>query len=158
MHSYERSGKIGKSKPESKKKAQKQAVAIALNKARKSGAKIPKKGHSKVARTLAPHIKDYVRRALKNGGVSGAKNDTHHHVINILGKDSLQGQYARAGKILNRVNGNGKPMLKAATTVANEMDQIQKDLRKHERDDIAEGKKTNKYLNKLLKIEEKEHK
>jgi hypothetical protein len=38
MHEYERTGKIGRSKPASKKKAQKQAVAIALNKARESGA------------------------------------------------------------------------------------------------------------------------
>jgi hypothetical protein len=34
MGSYEKSGKIGTSKPASKKKAQKQAVAIALNTAR----------------------------------------------------------------------------------------------------------------------------
>ena len=43
MKKYEKTGKIGTSKPKSKKKAQKQAVAIALSKARESGAKIPKK-------------------------------------------------------------------------------------------------------------------
>lgn len=43
MHAYEKTGKIGNAKPASKKKAQKQAVAIALSKARESGAKIPKK-------------------------------------------------------------------------------------------------------------------
>ncbi len=43
MHAYEKSGKIGNSKPASKKKAQKQAVAIAYSKARESGAKLPKK-------------------------------------------------------------------------------------------------------------------
>lgn len=47
MHEYERSGTIGNSKPKSKKKAQKQAVAIAYSKARESGAKLPKKGKSK---------------------------------------------------------------------------------------------------------------
>ena len=43
MHSYEKTGKIGNSKPASKKKAQKQAIAIAYSKARESGAKLPKK-------------------------------------------------------------------------------------------------------------------
>jgi len=37
MHEYEKSGKIGRSAPQSKKKAQKQAIAIAMDKARKSG-------------------------------------------------------------------------------------------------------------------------
>jgi hypothetical protein len=37
VHDYERKGSIGNSKPASKKKAVKQAVAIALNKARESG-------------------------------------------------------------------------------------------------------------------------
>jgi hypothetical protein len=36
MGAYKKSGKIGTSKPESKKEAQKQAVAIALSKAGKS--------------------------------------------------------------------------------------------------------------------------
>ena len=36
VHDYERNGAIGSSKPTSKKKALKQAVAIALDKARKS--------------------------------------------------------------------------------------------------------------------------
>ena len=36
MGAYKKSGKIGTSKPESKKKAQKQAVAIALSKAQES--------------------------------------------------------------------------------------------------------------------------
>jgi hypothetical protein len=38
MHSYDRKGKIGTSHPESRKKAQKQAVAIALSKAREKKA------------------------------------------------------------------------------------------------------------------------
>lgn len=42
VHSYEKKGKIGTSKPASKKKAIKQAVAISLNTARKSK-KIKKK-------------------------------------------------------------------------------------------------------------------
>ena len=37
MHEYKRTGSIGKSKPASNKKAQKQAVAIAMSKARASG-------------------------------------------------------------------------------------------------------------------------
>ena len=36
VHSYEKKGKIGNSKPKNKKKAVKQAVAIALSKARES--------------------------------------------------------------------------------------------------------------------------
>jgi hypothetical protein len=47
MDEYKKSGKIGNSKPASKKKAQKQAVAIAYSKARDSGAKLPKKGAAK---------------------------------------------------------------------------------------------------------------
>lgn len=43
MHAYEKTGKIGNSKPASKKKAVKQAAAIAYSKARDSGAKLPKK-------------------------------------------------------------------------------------------------------------------
>jgi hypothetical protein len=43
MHTYEEKGKIGNVKPRSKAHAQKIAVAIALQQARKSGAKIPKK-------------------------------------------------------------------------------------------------------------------
>jgi len=43
MEKYKKTGKIGTSKPKTKKKAQKQAVAISLNKAKESGAKIPKK-------------------------------------------------------------------------------------------------------------------
>jgi hypothetical protein len=38
VHDYEKSGAIGTSKPASRKKAIKQAVAIALDKARGSGA------------------------------------------------------------------------------------------------------------------------
>jgi hypothetical protein len=36
MHQYEKTGTVGRSHPRSKKKAQQQAVAIALNKARSS--------------------------------------------------------------------------------------------------------------------------
>lgn len=50
MKKYEKTGKIGTSKPKSKKKAQKQAVAIALSKARESGAKIPKKKKKSVVK------------------------------------------------------------------------------------------------------------
>lgn len=39
MHKFKKTGKIGSSKPESKKEAQKQAVAIALSKAGKSKVK-----------------------------------------------------------------------------------------------------------------------
>ena len=50
MKKYKKTGKIGTSKPKSKKKAQKQAVAIALSKARESGAKIPKKSKKSVVK------------------------------------------------------------------------------------------------------------
>ena len=43
MEKYKKTGKIGTSKPKTKKKAQKQSTAIAFSKARESGAKIPKK-------------------------------------------------------------------------------------------------------------------
>jgi hypothetical protein len=50
MEQYKKTGKIGTSKPKSKKKAQKQSVAIALSKARESGAKIPKKSKKSVVK------------------------------------------------------------------------------------------------------------
>lgn len=60
MKQYKKTGKIGASKPKTKKKAQKQATAIALSKARKSGAKIPKK------KTLAKESFDnYITDLLK---------------------------------------------------------------------------------------------
>jgi hypothetical protein len=47
VHDYERKGTIGNSKPASKKKAVKQAVAIALNKARESGRDPAPRGRKK---------------------------------------------------------------------------------------------------------------
>jgi len=47
IHTYEGKGKIGNVKPKNKAHAQKIAVAIALQKARKSGARIPKKIRNK---------------------------------------------------------------------------------------------------------------
>jgi hypothetical protein len=47
VHDYERKGTIGNSKPPSKKKAVKQAVAIALNKARESGRDPAPRGRKK---------------------------------------------------------------------------------------------------------------
>ena len=55
MHSYDRKGSIGNSKPASRKKAQKQAIAIALNKARESGGGPPKKRSS--AKSKSPAAK-----------------------------------------------------------------------------------------------------
>lgn len=52
MHDYERSGKVGRSRPSSRKQAQKQAVAAALETARESGAKIPRKGKGKSTQGL----------------------------------------------------------------------------------------------------------
>lgn len=42
MRSYKKKGKIGTSKPETEAKALKQAVAMSLEEARRSGADIPK--------------------------------------------------------------------------------------------------------------------
>lgn len=74
MHAYERSGKIGTSKPASKKKAQKQAVAIAYRKARESGAKLPKKptkkkpGPTKSSASKTTHTKSTRRSPAKKPG------------------------------------------------------------------------------------------
>ena len=46
MHDYDRKGAIGTSHPASRKKAQKQAVAIAMSKARESGGGTAKKRKS----------------------------------------------------------------------------------------------------------------
>lgn len=56
MEKYKKTGKIGTSKPKSKKKAQKQSVAIALSKARESGAKIPKKKKSTIKESFDKYI------------------------------------------------------------------------------------------------------
>ena len=62
MKQYEKTGKIGTSKPKTKKKAQKQAVAVALSKAKKSGAKIPKK-KSVVKESFDNYIKHLVKES-----------------------------------------------------------------------------------------------
>src|SRR5262245_15501778 len=49
MHAFDRTGAIGRSHPASRKKAQKQAVAIALEKARESGGGPPKPSAKKSA-------------------------------------------------------------------------------------------------------------
>jgi hypothetical protein len=56
VHDYERKGSIGNSKPASKKKAVKQAVAIALDKARESG-KDPAPRRSKKSATAKTSAK-----------------------------------------------------------------------------------------------------
>lgn len=63
MKEYKKTGKIGTSKPKSKKKAQKQAVAIALSKARKSGAKIPKNKKSVVKESFDNYINHLVKES-----------------------------------------------------------------------------------------------
>ena len=63
MKKYGKTGKIGTSKPKSKKKAQKQAVAIALSKARESGAKIPKKKKSVVKESFDKYINLLVKES-----------------------------------------------------------------------------------------------
>ena len=63
MKKYGKTGKIGTSKPKSKKKAQKQAVAIALSKARESGAKIPKKKKSVVKESFDRYINLLVKES-----------------------------------------------------------------------------------------------
>ena len=62
MKQYKKTGKIGTSKPKTKKKAQKQAVAVALSKAKKSGAKIPKK-KSVVKESFDNYIKHLVKES-----------------------------------------------------------------------------------------------
>ena len=63
MKKYGKTGKIGTSKPKSKKKAQKQAVAIALSKARESGAKIPNKKKSVVKESFDKYINLLVKES-----------------------------------------------------------------------------------------------
>ena len=63
MKKYGKTGKIGTSKPKSKKKAQKQAVAIALSKARESGAKVPKKKKSVVKESFDKYINLLVKES-----------------------------------------------------------------------------------------------
>jgi len=71
MKKYEKTGKIGTSKPKTKKKAQKQSVAIALSKARESGAKIPKK------------------KALKDKKKKSVVKESFDKYINLLVKESF---------------------------------------------------------------------
>lgn len=71
MKKCEKTGKIGTSKPKTKKKAQKQSVAIALSKARESGAKIPKK------------------KALKDKKKKSVVKESFDKYINLLVKESF---------------------------------------------------------------------
>jgi hypothetical protein len=59
MHSYKRTGKIGTSHPASNKKAQKQAVAIALSKAREKRASEENKYITKLAEMLEKEAAHY---------------------------------------------------------------------------------------------------
>jgi len=63
MEKYKKTGKIGTSKPKTKKKAQKQAVAISLNTAKESGAKIPKKKKSLVKESFDKWIDALVKKS-----------------------------------------------------------------------------------------------
>lgn len=61
MKKFNKTGKIGTSKPKSKKAAQKQAAAIAYSKARESGMKVPKKRST----TAKESFENYVKHLLK---------------------------------------------------------------------------------------------
>jgi hypothetical protein len=74
MKKYGKTGKIGTSKPKSKKKAQKQAVAIALSKARESGAKIPKK-KSQIKESQKPDFLDVDKDGNKKEPMKKALKD-----------------------------------------------------------------------------------
>lgn len=63
VHSWEKSGKLGTSRPRSKKKAIKQAVAVSLKKAGKS--KYQKSGKSAAKRTPRKSVKLVHSRSMK---------------------------------------------------------------------------------------------
>lgn len=62
MHTYKKKGKIGASKPKSKKKAQKQAVAIALSKA---GKELNETFDSYASRIINETYREYTEHELK---------------------------------------------------------------------------------------------
>lgn len=62
MHTYKKKGKIGTSKPKSKKKAQKQAVAIALSKA---GKELNETFDSYASRIINDTYREYTEHELK---------------------------------------------------------------------------------------------
>ena len=68
MKQYKKTGKIGASKPKSKKKAKEQSVAIAFSKARQCGAKIPKtppKAKSKKKSVVKESFDGFIKHLLK---------------------------------------------------------------------------------------------
>ena len=85
MGKYKKTGKIGTSKPKTKKKAQKQATAIALSKAKESGAKIPKKGKKKsvIKESFDKYIKGLVKESFGLDKLDGmgitSLNDVSSH-------------------------------------------------------------------------------
>lgn len=64
MEKFKKTGKIGTSKPKNKKKAQKQATAIALSKAREFGAKIPKKKKTLAKESFDNYITDLLKESM----------------------------------------------------------------------------------------------
>jgi hypothetical protein len=92
MKKYEKTGKIGTSKPKTKKKAQKQAVAIALSKARESGAKIPKKKSEKpdyLDFDKDGNKKEPMKKALKDKKKKSVVKESFDKYINLLVKESF---------------------------------------------------------------------
>jgi len=92
MKKYEKTGKIGTSKPKTKKKAQKQSVAIALSKARESGAKIPKKKSGKpdyLDFDKDGNKKEPMKKALKDKKKKSVVKESFDKYINLLVKESF---------------------------------------------------------------------
>ena len=92
MKKYEKTGKIGTSKPKNKKKAQKQSVAIALNKARESGAKIPKNKSGKpdyLDFDKDGNKKEPMKKALKDKKKKSVVKESFDKYINLLVKESF---------------------------------------------------------------------
>jgi len=110
MKKYKKTGKIGTSKPKSKKKAKKQAVAIALSKARESGAKIPKKKKSVVKESFDKYINHLVKESfgLLKKKVVFEKADKKEDKVEKMDMSSESPSISKKEriKITNHIHGN----------------------------------------------------
>lgn len=175
MHHYDRTGEMGRgSHPTSRKKAQKQAVAIALSKSREKRAnmyleKISAEVYLRANLNKIKHPKLHTAMGALGGavtggaigGVPGALADNPAVMVGGMAAGALAGGIGvgmRTHKKIKNYNSFVDKLEKHQKKAEDKNIQgIREDLKKHEKSDVVQEKKTNKYLGKLLNMEEKEH-
>jgi hypothetical protein len=123
MKKYKKTGKIGTSKPKTKKKAQKQATAIALSKARESGAKIPKKKKTTLKESFDNYINSLVKKSFCL--VKESKKEVETEVKNYIKDDRSLSNTINKKERIKITNAMHKSTILGGTT---KVDSISKGL------------------------------